>query len=62
MESGTRRAYRLWIWPTLTLDEVISFLALFLLPVLDALRKGEILTGAWPPGGPWRKDTEKTEI
>lgn len=42
----------------LPLDEVVSFLGLFLLPVLRALSAGEIMTGTWPAGGPWRQDQE----
>jgi hypothetical protein len=44
----------------LPLEEVISFLADFLLPMLHALISGEDLTGIWPPGGPWHKAAEAT--
>jgi len=35
------------------LEEVISFIAEFLLPVARAASAGETFPNRWPPGGPW---------
>jgi hypothetical protein len=35
-------------------DEFTRILGVFMLPVLDDLRRGERRVGTWQPGGPWR--------
>lgn len=35
-------------------EEILAALQPFLLPLLDDVRRGESIAGAWPPGGPWR--------
>lgn len=34
--------------------ELSGLLEAFLLPVLEDLRRGQALSGSWPPGGPWQ--------
>ncbi len=34
-------------------DEIGGLLRVFLLPILDDLRRGQSRAGAWRPGGPW---------
>ena len=43
----------------LTLPEVVAAIALFLLPVLEALRESAPFTKHWEPGGPWTEDKVK---
>jgi hypothetical protein len=38
----------------LTLSEVVRVMSAFLMPALEALRRGEGAVETWPPGGPWR--------
>ena len=45
----------------LPLPEVISAIATFLLPVLEALRMGEVFAKHWEPGGPWKEKSVSTE-
>jgi hypothetical protein len=42
------------------LASVIEGITAFIGPVLTAARRGESFSGNWPPGGPWRRTTEKT--
>ncbi len=37
----------------LALPEVVSFVAAFLLPILDSLRNQKPFRASWKPGGPW---------
>jgi len=41
---------------TLTLPEVVSAIAAFLLPLLEALRESEPFVKRWEPSGPWTED------
>lgn len=45
----------------LMLEEVISLLAIFLLPVMNALSADGIMPGTWSPNGPWQNDEEATQ-
>lgn len=38
----------------LDLEEVVTFAAGFLVPILDSLRDGSWFRATWQPGGPWR--------
>jgi len=39
----------------LALGDVLTAIREFVLPVVNALRRGDKLAGAWKPGGPWTK-------
>ena len=41
-----------------TLTEVVSDLAAFLWPVLEAAARGGSFEASWAPGGPWRTPSE----
>lgn len=43
-----------------TLDEVVSFLALFLLPIARAHADGTRFAQCWSAGGPWTDETSET--
>lgn len=42
-------------YDTLTLDEVVATIAIFLGPLLEALRDGGTFEAVWEPGGPWNR-------
>ncbi len=42
-------------------EECARMLDAFLSPVLDDLRQGRQREGHWPPGGPWRRGSTRTE-
>ena len=46
---------------TQSLNEITDFLRLFLLPVLNALSRGETYESDWKAGGPWSADTHGNE-
>jgi hypothetical protein len=39
------------------LSDVVTFLAVFLLPIARASAAGESFEQRWPPGGPWTSDS-----